>query len=83
MPITDVSLPTTHDSAVTTGSTLPSHEESVDMRMSPFAPSCIRVLCLRAGHPSYTPATKPVEFTFELSAEEMKEISRWSDQSPG
>ncbi|TFK93654.1 hypothetical protein K466DRAFT_80661 [Polyporus arcularius HHB13444] len=54
--------------------------ESVTPTVSPFMHKCIRLLGLTRGHSSYTPAQRPVELAFELTAEEVAQITRWRNR---
>ncbi|KAL1949566.1 hypothetical protein VTO73DRAFT_8447 [Trametes versicolor] len=48
---------------------------------SPFASTSARVLNMVRGASSMTPASRPVVLEFELSADELAQIARWTDRS--
>ncbi|KAI0719376.1 hypothetical protein C8T65DRAFT_53968 [Cerioporus squamosus] len=54
--------------------------DDMTLLVSPFAHKCIRLLGLTRGHSSYTPAQRPVELAFELTAEEVAQITRWRNR---
>ncbi|OJT06650.1 hypothetical protein TRAPUB_2508 [Trametes pubescens] len=48
---------------------------------SPFASTSARVLSMARGASTMTPASRPVVLEFELSADELAQIARWTDRS--
>ncbi|KAH9847656.1 hypothetical protein C2E23DRAFT_889757 [Lenzites betulinus] len=49
--------------------------------MSPFASISARVLCMARGASTMTPASRPVVLDFELSADELAQMTRWKSRS--
>ncbi|TFK87479.1 hypothetical protein K466DRAFT_662975 [Polyporus arcularius HHB13444] len=54
--------------------------DSLAPPVSPFKHKCIRLLGLTRGHSSYTPAQRPVKVAFELTVEEVTQITRWRNR---
>ncbi len=54
--------------------------DSLAPSVSPFKHKCIRLLGLTRGQSSYTPTQKPVEVAFELTLEEVTQITRWRNR---
>ncbi|CDO69723.1 hypothetical protein BN946_scf184687.g8 [Trametes cinnabarina] len=50
----------------------------VPQDLSPFVATAARVLSMVRGAPSMTPASRPVQMAFELTAEELAKIARWN-----